>query len=148
MEQIGKIAFETKLAPEQLKSLKLKTLLNTLFKGKIYNGILINTVNKIMKYSFGNVISTGEVMFYIDALCSITDPIVNQTYDICITNNNKLGAFYNSDNIFVFIPKTCCINGIIPVIGDMVTIKIIGKRIENKISCIGSIIQASIIEPN
>ena len=140
MEQIRKIIFKTQVSPGDLHNLKLKKFLHDTYQNQIYDGLIVLTINKVLSYEFGIVYNSGFVELLVEALCSVKDLVVNQVYEIEITNSNKIGAFHNSQGVFIFIPKTSCLDENIPQPGDCIDIKIIGKRIENKLSCIGSMI--------
>ena len=140
MEQIKKVIFNTQVSPGDLYNLKLKKLLHDTYQNQIYDGVIVLAINKVISYKFGTVYTSGFVELVVEAICSVKDLAVNQVYEIEITNSNKIGAFHNSQGVFIFIPKTSCLDENIPQAGDCVDIKIIGKRIENKLSCIGSMI--------
>lgn len=140
MEQIRKISFKTQVSPTELHNLKLKKFLHDKYQNQFYNGLIVLTINKVLSYEFGMVYTSGFVELVIEALCTVKDLAINQVYELEITSSNKIGAFHNSQGIFIFIPKTSCLDENIPQAGEFVDIKIIGKRIENKLSCIGSMI--------
>ena len=76
--------------------------------------------------------------FKINAFCEIINPILENVYNnVIITNYNKLGSFINLGKISIFIPKEYSINEEISTIGMSINVKLIGKRIDDKITCIG-----------
>ena len=140
MEQISTIEFNISLTPDKLHQFNLKTYLRSMYRQQIYDGVVVREICKIISHNFGNVLNNGQVELHTKATCIIDNPIINQICTLPVTNSNKLGAFCNLDKITVFIPKSFCINQEIPAITELIDVLIIGKRVENKISCIGSCI--------
>lgn len=137
MEQIQSIIFDINISPSDIHNINLKQYLQTIYKNVLYKGIYVKQINKITNYKCGKILSNGNICMNICSLCEVIDLHLNEEYEISISNSNKLGAFYNNNKINIFIPKQYCLEQNIPNGDDVITVKIIGKRIEQNISCIG-----------
>ena len=108
----------------------IKNLVNN-----IYEGFLIT---KILKYNISNdkkINMNGTIYIKVSCNCEIIDPSVNSIHNVKINDINKMGYSYKIDKLCIFIPIHLCNE--IYTINDYVKIKIIGKRIEENIICIG-----------
>jgi DNA-directed RNA polymerase subunit E'/Rpb7 len=137
MNYSDNIIFDVFVSPSDINTINLKQYLQSKYNNLIYNGKFIMNVTNVNKVQYGKVTSNGNINVIINTLCDVLDPIINNTYNLVITNYNKLGSFINIGKISIFIPKEYSINEEIPSIGVSINVKIIGKRIEDKITCIG-----------
>ena len=137
MNYSDNIIFDVFVSPSDINTINLKQYLQSKYNNLINNGKFIMNVTNVNKVQYGKVTSNGNINVIINTLCDVLDPIINNTYNLVITNYNKLGSFINIGKISIFIPKEYSINEEIPSIGVSINVKIIGKRIEDKITCIG-----------
>ena len=105
-------------------------LLNKIYKGKIVTKINHVKVNKNYKINYNGII---ETVSYVN--CIIIDPENDSELEIKINDVNKMGFSYKSNKLCIFIPIHFCTKTI--RIGDSIKVKIVGKRIEEDMVCIG-----------
>ena len=130
--------FDISISPSEINNINLKKYLLNKYNDNIFNGIYISNILKIHKVQYGKITANGHINIHITTLCDVINPLLNSIYyNVIITNSNKLGSFINLGKISIFIPKEYSINEEILGIGSSMNIKIIGKRIDDKITCIG-----------
>ena len=142
MDYDTNINFRIEIDPEFLDSnnvqINLMNLLSQKYLNNIYKDFIILKILKINNISGGKIsCSTGKVSYKIDTLCTIRNPLIDSIYTVLITNLNTMGAMCKYDKINVFIPRqyfgTCE-----PAVDEKLQAKILGKRVEDTIVCIGS----------
>ena len=105
-------------------------LLNSIYEGYLIKQILKTHILKDKKINLN-----GSISIKVLCKCSIIDPIIDSIIDIRINDINKMGYSYKLDKICIFIPIHLCHE--IYTLNQSIKIKIIGKRIEEDIVCIG-----------
>jgi len=138
MNSLNDIIFDISISPSEISSINLKKYLLNKYNGNIHNGIYISHISKVNTVECGKITADGYINIKINTLCEIVNPVIESIYNnVIITNYNKLGSFINLGKISIFIPKEYSINEEIPTIGMSINVKVIGKRIDDKITCIG-----------
>jgi len=132
------VIFNISISPSEINTINLKKYLQNKFTDNIHNGIYISNVSKVNTINYGKITANGFIDVKINTICEIVNPVVESIYNnVIITNYNKLGSFVSFGKISIFIPKEYSINEEIPTLGMSINLKIIGKRIDDKITCIG-----------
>ena len=138
MNSSNDIIFDISISPSEINTINVKKYLLNKYTGNIHNGIYISNISKVKKVECGKITAVGYINIKINAFCEIINPILENVYNnVIITNYNKLGSFINLGKISIFIPKEYSINEEISTIGMSINVKLIGKRIDDKITCIG-----------
>ena len=138
MNNSDKLTFSIYISPCEINTINFKKYMCNTFNNNIYDGKYINEIINLTTVNYGKIISNGYINVDIEAICDIIDLQVESVYsNIIITNCNKLGSFVNIDKISVFIPKEYSIKNQILETGSTINFKIVGKRIDDKITCIG-----------
>ena len=75
--------------------------------------------------------------YLVNTDCIIVNPIIGNSYSLVITHNNKLGFMHKSDLVTIFVPVQYTTRNL--AIDEEVNIKIVGKRVEERIVCVGTI---------
>ena len=101
----------------------------------IYNGYLIIDILKYQIYNNKKININGSISVKVNCVCNIIDPIVNTIVNVKINDVNKMGYSYKREKLCIFIPIHLSTTSY--KLDDTVQIKIIGKRIEENIVCIG-----------
>ena len=101
----------------------------------VYEGYLIKKILKHSIYKDKKININGTISVKIVCICKIIDPIIDSIIKIKINDVNKMGYSYKEEKLCIFMPIHLCQD--IYNIGDTIEIKIIGKRIEENIVCIG-----------
>jgi DNA-directed RNA polymerase subunit E'/Rpb7 len=110
----------------------------TLLLNNIYNGFLVVDVIQCTPLKDKKINLNGTVNMNIKCKCNIVNPEIGETYEITINDVNKMGVSYKSNKICIFIPQHICTSDI--SLHDKVSVKIIGKRVEDSIICIAEIV--------
>ena len=103
----------------------------------IYNDFYIDSINNI-NIDKNIKINNDKLLIRCYCECQIIDLIVKSTFKVKINDVNKMGVYYKYEKICIFIPQhfiKTTIN-----IGDIVNIKLLGKRVEDNIICIADFI--------
>ena len=138
MNTLTEITFNINISPSEINTVNFKKHLCTKYNNNIHNGIYINEILKIIKLNYGKILSNGYINVNIEATCDIIDLKIEHVYaNIIITNYNKLGSFVNLNKVSIFIPKEFSIDEQTLETGSSIDLKIVGKRIDDKIMCIG-----------
>lgn len=114
-------------------------LLNIKYTKSIFQNIFIHHVSNILNVKGGRILHNGHVSYNVLANCFIINSDIGKQYKIPITNVNKMGAMYKNEKFTIFIPVNY-FNGISVNINDYYYVSILGKRIEDSIVCVGSIV--------
>lgn len=108
---------------------------NTIHEGRIiihiFNVKLIEPIR---------ILTNGMLKYTAKIECTVLNPVIGEVVKIHVTSVNKMGAIYKNLQMTIFVPKHLCENEILPLVGTSIMVKIVGKRIEDKILCIGSMI--------
>jgi len=137
MEETLNISFDVHISPADIDNLHFKQYIKENFQETIYNGKYISEIKKIINLEYGKILSNGYINVQIQTESIVFDLKIGKVYkNITVTKNNKLGAFIKLNKINIYIPKEYCINDVIPNVGNIITINIIGKRVEDNVSCI------------
>jgi len=113
-------------------------ILSQKYLNNIHKDFIILNLGEIINISGGKISnSTGKVSYNINALCTIRNPNIDNIYTVLITNINTMGAMCKYDKLNIFIPRQYFGNHE-PEIDVSFQVKILGKRIEDTIVCIGS----------
>ena len=138
MNTFYKINFDIYVSPSEVNTINLKKYLCNKYNNNLHDGKYINEILNIEGVQYGKIISNGYINIKIKTICDIIDLQLDSVYyNIIITNYNKLGSFVNIGKVSIFIPKEYSIDDQIQETGISINIKIIGKRIDDKITCIG-----------
>ena len=135
------------LEPQQLTHIKReiidksKSLLeNTL----VFEGF-VTGVNDVKKISAGRVQHSPfcGVEYDVDIDVNVFNIHVNDVVSVKVTNINGMGMFGRFEHATVFVPQheikhVDDTDKILHGVGDVVTVKIIGKRITDEILCVGT----------
>ena len=111
------------------------------YVGNITSGVYILSIKTVGCLEMGKVLNDGSVNYSITFNANVINPNEGDTYDLEITNSNKMGCVHKQDKLTIFIPKHYCIDEEIPKEASVCKVFIMGKRIEDSIVCIGKIIQ-------
>lgn len=139
MEEQLEMTMMMVLQPEQLESCSIKKLVRSKYIGTVFRGVYILDIKSAGIIEHGKVLNDGTVSYSISSVCLVLNPRVGSVYSLTISGSNKMGAVYKLHEVTVFIPKHKCIDEIVPDAADVVDVKIIGKRIESRIMCIGEV---------
>tara|TARA_B100001996_G_C18550461_1_gene550612 strand:+ start:475 stop:900 length:426 start_codon:yes stop_codon:yes gene_type:complete len=134
------IVIRITVSPSQLDENIKETVFN-LIKEK-YQQTLFKTfyISEILETSFsshGKINNDGSVTYLVNTDCIIVNPTIGNSYSLVITHNNKLGFMHKSDLVTIFVPKQYTNRNL--AINEEVTINIVGKRVEERIVCVGTI---------
>ena len=145
MEKADTLSIQLLLQPEDIKpnvdtNKFLSILISERYNNTIYEGKVITHVDKVTLKDNVKVMPNGTLKFNIEVKCTVINPSIGDVIKVVVTGVNKMGALYKHIQLTIFIPKHLCINEEIPAVGDTVDLKIVGKRVEDKIVCIGSIL--------
>lgn len=138
MEQTDELDVEISIPPYKLNNVNLLDFVKDVIECTIKQGKYIKEVCKVSTKSIGKITMNGHVVYNVKCECVTLEPKLNETYDICIHNMNKMGAIHKNNLVTIFIPRSYW-NNIDIELNMTVSVKIIGKRIEDKIMCIGQI---------
>ena len=145
MEKQMLLKFEIILEPyELIPSNNLNNLLLILLSEryikKIYNSKIICELHNVNINENPKILSNGNIKFCCNANCTAIDLNIDDELVLSITSNNKMGAFYKSDQLTIFIPKYLCNEQVIPDINTSVSVAIVGKRITDKYVCVAKML--------
>lgn len=101
----------------------------------IYDGYFIKQILKTNILKDKKININGSISVKTKCYCEIINPVVDSIISIKINDVNKMGYSYKLDKICIFIPNHLCIQTY--KLNELIKIKIIGKRIEESIVCIG-----------
>lgn len=104
-------------------------------QNNIQNEYYIKDVIEIKDNKKYKINTDGSIHANIMCYCHVINPVIDSIVEIKITDVNKMGFSHKFDKICIFIPNNTNNNSY--NINDTVKVKIIGKRIENNILCIG-----------
>ena len=139
MNKLLNISFRIKLEPSHLSNniaFKVKQITKDLYNHNLYKDCYINNILDIKIQSKAKVNYDGCVIYHVDATCDVIQPLIDEIYNIQLTNVNKMGALWKYNKITFFIPKQYFINEITPNVDDLIKVQIIGKRLEENMICI------------
>ena len=146
MQQSVDIVLKLKIPPSKLGCVNILDLMADEYESRIYDGFYIQRIIKASVSQNGKILSDGSIVYSVNSTLDVLNPEINSTYDVIITESNKMGAVSKIGKVSVFIPKSYCPDEALPYVGSTVSATIIGKRIEGNITCIGSIIQSQPIQ--
>lgn len=104
-------------------------------QNNIYEGCLITKIIKHEILKDKKINNNGSICIRVNCTCQIIDPIIDSIINIKINDINKMGYSYKKGKICIFIPIHLCKESY--SLEEDIQIKIIGKRIEENIVCIG-----------
>ena len=138
MDNIQKISLSVDIAPRYINDKKnyvtkhiTENIANT-----IYKGFCIKDILYVSQVGNGKILLNGYARYSIEATCVILDPKIGEIYSTIISYKNKLGLFSKSKNLTIMIPNHFCHSRKVYEVGDSINIKIVGKRIEQNITCV------------
>ena len=137
MEKYANIHIQLKLSPDEVHKPLLQCLADK-YNGQLFKKYYIFEILDIIQSKGGKILNNGKILFKIIAHCKVLDPEIGVTYNLKITNINKMGALHKDNLLTIFIP-TQYYNDVSPAIDGNYNITIIGKRIEDSIVCVGKI---------
>ena len=105
-------------------------LINNIYEGYFIKNIIKQKISKDKKINLN-----GSISVKVFCNCEIIDPIIDSVINITINDINKMGYSYKMNKICIFVPNHLCNETYI--LNQNIQIKIIGKRIEEEIICIG-----------
>ena len=105
-------------------------LVNNVYEGYFIKDILQSQISKDKRINLN-----GSISVKVFCKCSIIDPLIDSIIGIKINDINKMGYSYKQKKLCIFIPIHLCNQTY--VLDQCIKIKIIGKRIEEDIVCIG-----------
>ena len=140
MEQIRQIDLKLKVNPCNLGATNLYDLVSEEYKNTIHKGVYIKEVLSASVTSNGKIMSDGSIVYLVNCELRVLNPEVNEKYSVTITGSNKMGAVHRNEMIAIFIPKSYCVNDVLPDVASVVDVEIIGKRVEGNITCVGKIV--------
>ena len=108
----------------------ITSLINNIYEGYLIKELLDSKITKDKKINLN-----GSIFVKVICKCLIIDPIIDSTIKIEINNINKMGYSFKTNKLCIFIPIHLCND--IYILNQSITVKIIGKRIEEDIVCIG-----------
>ena len=138
MEKIVPITIKMQLEPYEIHTPYLNTLQER-FNDSLFKKYYIQEIQKIDKSTGGRILNDGKILINVTAICKVLDPDIDSVYSLRITNMNKMGALHKNNLVTVFIPQQYY-NNESPEVDSTFNIKIIGKRIEDSIVCVGKIV--------
>lgn len=137
MEKYLNIEIQLNLKPSEVYS-PLLGCLKDKYNGQLFKKFYIVDVMKINETNGGRILNDGSILCKITAYCIVLDPEIGNTYNLKITNINKMGALYKHELVTIFIPTQYYNNHTLEV-DSTFDITIIGKRIEDSIVCVGKV---------
>jgi len=108
---------------------------NSLLVNNVYEGVFIKSILQSQISKDKKINLNGSISIKVFCKCLIIDPIIDSIIDIEINNINKMGFSYKHNKLCIFIPIHLCNENY--SLNQYIKIKIIGKRIEEDIVCIG-----------
>ena len=108
---------------------------NSLLKSNVYEGYIIKELLNTQIPKDKKINLNGTISVKVLCKCSIIDPILDSAVDVEINDINKMGYSYKRNKLCIFIPIHLCNE--IYTLHQSIKIKIIGKRVEEEIVCIG-----------
>ena len=138
-----------KIVLEPCELHKIKHTIQAKMRSSLENTLIghgfITRVNDIKKISHGIVQDSPacSVEYTVDIDVEVFDINVGDIVDVTINNVNGMGIFGVHKHATIFVPVHEVKNvddteNILYVVGDIVNIKIVGKRITDTILCIGT----------
>ena len=101
----------------------------------IYNDFYIDKIIELNLSTKNKINIDGSVVVRINCTCNIINPEVSSSFFIKIHSISKMGYTHKHNKVCIFIPIHLCSDSY--EIGDEIFVEIIGKRIEDTITCIG-----------
>jgi len=147
MEKTEVLPFEVVVRPGEIvtgvdMSRHLGLLVSERHKNTIYKGVVILQVVFVQLTRDAKVLTSGDVKFYADVTCKVLSVSVGDKVRITITSNNNMGAFWKSSAMTIFIPRQLS-NDDVPQQDTSLEVEIVGKRVSDKIVCIGKLTSAA-----
>ena len=102
---------------------------------KIHDGVFVKEIMKCTIDNDKRIKANGDIAVKVVCKCEILNPILDSIISIKVNDINKMGYSYKLDKLCIFVPQHLCSKTYHS--NDMVTVKIIGKRVEETIICIG-----------
>ena len=109
------------------------------YNNRVYQHMFITEIERINKVSPGKILHDGSVMYTIQCCALVINPVVNEVYTLPITHIHSMGSMHKVQSITIFVPLQYY-NDYIPAVGDHQRVKIIGKRVDDTIVCVGEFI--------
>jgi hypothetical protein len=138
MEKCTNLCIKLNCTPVELQCSSL-TLLRDKYNDTIFKNLYIKEITSVEHKNGGRILNNGCIQYNVDVICNVINPCVDDTYNLRITHMNKMGALHKNELVTVFIPIQY-FNNESPEVDSSFNIKIIGKRIEDSIVCVGKII--------
>ena len=138
MEKIVPISIKLQLEPHEIHNPYLNTLQEK-YNDSLFKKYYIQEIQSVQGSNGGRILNDGKILANVTAVCKVLDPDIDSVYSLKITNMNKMGALHKNNLVTVFIPQQYY-NNETPEVDSIFNIKIIGKRIEDSIVCVGKII--------
>ena len=135
------------LEPQELHNIKhaIHAKMRLSLENTLIGAGYVTRVNDIKKVSQGVVQHSPacSVEYTVDVDVELFDINVGDVVDVTINNTNGMGVFGTHKHATVFVPLHEVLHvddteNILHVVGDIVNIKIVGKRITDTILCIGT----------
>lgn len=147
MEKTEVLPFEVVVKPGEIAtgvdmSRHLGLLVSERYKGTIYRGVVILQVVSVRLTRDAKVLTSGDVKFYADVTCRVLAVSVGDTVRVTVTSTNNMGAFWKSSAMTIFIPRQLSDDDV-PQQDASVEVEIVGKRVSDKIVCIGKLTSAA-----
>ena len=138
MKSTQTLSFDFIIKPSEFNDNILNLVYNKcadLLLNNIVDGIYIHKIIDCDYIKSNKVNNDGTVKLNVRCNCEVVNPVVGDQYEIEITDINKMGYSYKLNKLCIFIPLHICKQ--VFTMNEIVKIKIIGKRIEDSIICIG-----------
>lgn len=135
------------LEPQELHNIKhaIRSKLRLTLENTLIGHGFVTCVNDILHVSQGIVQHSPacSVEYTVDVDVELFDVNVGDVVDVTINNVNGMGIFGIHKHATIFVPLHEVHNvddteNILHVVGDVVNIKVVGKRITDTILCIGT----------
>ena len=140
MEQTTQADLKLKVHPCNLGATNIYDLVSEEYKNTIQKGFYIKEVLSATISSNGKIMSDGSIVYIVHCELTVLNPELNHKYLVNITGSNKMGAVHRNELVAIFIPKSYCVNNVLPNVSSSVNVEIIGKRVEGNITCVGKIV--------
>jgi len=148
---VKSISIEPKFLTNKLDSYILNKIKTKIEGTCIKNGYIKPDSLKIIKRSIGKINCShfnGNILYHLELSVDLCNPLINTIIDVQVLNNNKMGIlagvpYQENSALNILLPRQYHIDNdefTSLDIGDIISIKIIGKRFEfgdSQISIIG-----------
>ena len=141
MECLETHVFDVRILPQRTGSIDIMAAAQEAHTQSIRNGVYIKHITDVaLEYDSAKIHQDGSVLYIVRCKCNVTNPKINETYRLAITGSNKMGAVFKDGLVTVFVPKHYCTDSVIPDVDSVHDIKIVGRRVDGRILCIGTLI--------